>query len=154
MLQNVIDCLAEDRPALDTPRAQNDQIGLAPARLLDDRPAGMPRAYDALEDAYPVGLGNPACALEQFGGLAEPLVQVGIERQLDRNHDHRQQDDAPGPLVREPRGQLNRLARLRPGHDRHEDRVVSARQTSAEDALVGAALVPTPVHDAEDYVSI
>ncbi len=110
MLEHEVDRVAEDRLVLPAPGSEDDDLGATPVGLLDDRTAGIACTDDAFDHAHTVGLGDRAGLVEQLVRSLELLGQVGIERQLERDDHHAQEDDPPCPLGREPRGELDGLA--------------------------------------------
>ena len=73
--------------------AHDDDLRAAACRLVDDRPARVARAHDALCDAHAVELADRARLVELLVRLRELLGQVRVERQLERHLDHGLGDD-------------------------------------------------------------
>ena len=90
--------MPEDVPVAPAGRTEHDDLGAAPIGLLDDRTAGVARAHHPLNCTHAVGRRDRARLVEQQVGFLELLTQVGVERQLERDDDHAQEDDSPDAL--------------------------------------------------------
>src|SRR6476661_2043899 len=82
VFEHVVDRVAEDVAVAPAWSAEDDDLGAATLRLLDDRAAGVAGADDTLDRAHPVRPCHGTSIVEQAVGLRQLLSQVGVERQL------------------------------------------------------------------------
>ena len=133
VLEDVVDGVPEDRAVAAARRAEHDDLRAAALRLVDDRPARLARADDALDGAHAVALGGRAQLVEQRGRPRRAArVRSASSGSSSGTTITRSSTMRPGALGREPRRELDRLVRLLPGDDRDEDRAVLERERRPE----------------------
>jgi hypothetical protein len=86
-----------------------------PLARADDPPAGG--------DA--VRLGDGARVLERGAERLDLAVEVGVERQLLRHDQRRDEHDPRAPVCGKPAGEVERVLRLRATEQRHDDAPVA-----------------------------
>src|SRR6185503_15617705 len=81
VLEDVVDGLAEDRPLwpVAARRAENDDLGLAPLRLADDRASRCPGAQQSPDHVDAVELADRDPCVEGLVRCLLGLRQLGIE---------------------------------------------------------------------------
>jgi hypothetical protein len=82
-------------------------------------------ADDAADGGDAVRLGDCAGLVERGAQLAHLTVEVRVERQLLRDDERRDEDDARAAVGGEAAGEVERVVRLLAAEERHDDRPVA-----------------------------
>jgi hypothetical protein len=125
---------AEAAPRLDR-RADDDELGAALGRDARDLLAEAPRAGadDLGADADAVGTRHRGRMLDPLLEAAELAVHVRVQRQLSLDDQRRDEDDAGAAVGREPAGKVERVLRLVPVEQRHDDAAIGDRPRPARE---------------------
>jgi hypothetical protein len=116
----------EAAPGLDR-RADDDELRAAvrgDARHVLAEPP-RPRAEDLPPNADAVRARHGCRELEPAHQTGELAVHVRVERQLVLDHERRDEDDPRSTVGREPAGEIERVLRLLPLQERHDDVAVA-----------------------------
>jgi hypothetical protein len=128
-------------------RAHDDEFRSAlrsnARHVLAEAPGPCP--HDLAPDADAVRARYGRRGLEPLPELAEPAVHVRVQRQLALDDERRDEDDAGVAIGREATGEIERMLRLLPVEQRHDDAAVGDRarppreapRTAMEEADVG-----------------
>lgn len=119
---------AKPEPRLDG-SADDDELG---SMLFDDlgevvSERTLARADDPPSDADPVRVGDRRRVVERRLQGADLVVQVSVERELLRDDERSDEDDARAAVGGEPAGQVERVLGLVPAEQRHDDAPVPDR---------------------------
>ena len=101
--------------------------------------AAGPCANDLLPDVDAVRAGDRGRELQAFLEVPELPVEMRVQRQLALEDGGRDEDDPSTPVGREPAGEVDRVLRLLPVEQRHDDRAVGDRARPAREAPNAAA---------------
>jgi len=93
------------------------------ARDLGNLPADPPHpgAYEPAPGPEPVGIRDRGRVIQPPAQLPRLGVEMGVERQLLRDEQRRDEDDAGAAVRRKPAGEVERVLRLLPTQQRHDD---------------------------------
>ena len=101
--------------------------------------AARPRAHDLAPHADAVRGRHRGGRLEPLPQLGEPVVHVGIERQLALDHEWSDEDDAGAAVGGETAGEVERVLRLLAVEQRDGDAAVRDRARPARE-MPGATM--------------
>jgi hypothetical protein len=78
-----------------------------------------------------VRLGDRGCLRERLAENLDLGVEVGVERQLQRDDEGRDEDDVCAPVGCEPAREVERVLRLDAAEERHDDAAVAKEPHSS-----------------------
>jgi hypothetical protein len=144
----------EAAPRLDG-RADDDELGTTLGGDARDLLAETARACsdDLPAHADPVRARHRGGRLEPLLEAAELAVHVRVQRQFSLDEKRRDEDDARAAVGREPAGKVERVLRLFPVEQRHDDRAIGDRSRPAREAPGAAVEQPDvgPPHRSSWY---